>query len=282
MKTSYHFAVKIRNNVAKISFLDCELLESFMYEFVDMDGDGVITNADLELFLGTMPNELGLILDSCTKEERIITSREYLLRIKLRKHIKTSHKIVHVRGNNYETINHQLPFIAKTIMSAFSEEENNEITSKDMFRGWLAANLDLLEYWFDTVCPLGWISQMSIERTCFRKAATEYRPTPLQRAIQLLYAKNEKAFAYYISENKLPEEVDYIRKKKSSPFCCDCMKSSKVSPETYVFERDWIKKDELTCVKDQKPKKCTLLYKYNCLYILSGENKVSGSVAGYV
>jgi hypothetical protein len=266
--------------VGKVSFLSTSQLEEFMYQLVDMNGDGAITNSDFELFLGTMPNELELILDHCTKEEKVITSRDCLLRMKLKKYIKPTHKVIHIRGNNYETISHQLPFIAKTIMSAFSREGNNEITSKDVFRGWLIANSEFLEYWFDIVCPLGWISQATIERACFRKSSGERIVLKLQKTIQYLYGKNEKLFAYYLLQSELPEEIGLRTSKKSSYFkllCCDCMKSSKVSPETYLFERDWIKKSDLICIKDQKQRKCTLVYKYNSLYILLTGNRVYGN-----
>jgi len=251
-----------------------------MYQVIDMNGDGTITSSDFELFLGSMPNELQLILDQCTKEEKVITSREFLLRMKLKKYTKPTHKIIHVRGNNYETITHQLPFIAKTVMSAFSKEENNEITNKDVFRKWLVANSDFLEYWFDIMCPLGWISQTTIERACFRKPSGECSVRQLQTIIQLFYAKDEKLFAYYLSQNGLPEEMPLRGNKRSSQFkllCCCYTKSSKISPETYLFERDWIKRSNLMYVKKEKKRKCTLVYKYNSFYILLTDNRVYGN-----
>jgi len=271
---SYLSAVILINNIGVISFLDSELLEDFMFKFADMNGDGVITNTDFELLLGTMPNELGLALDRCTEEEKLITSREYLIRLQLKERING--KIINVRGDNYETVTHQLPFITKTIMSAFSGEVNNEITSKGMFRGWLIANIDLLEYWFKIVCPPGWISQASIERVCFRKPQAEHSLAPLQRIIQSLYANNEEAFEHYLTQGKLPGDIRSKSNRKAS--CCWCFtRSSKVSPEIYIFERDWVKKGELIYMKEQKQRKCILIYKYNYLYLLSDVNKLLGN-----
>lgn len=228
-----------------------------------MDGDTKISISDFELFLGSMPNELALILEPSTDSEKPLILREYLIRMRLKKNIDTK-KIINVRGNNYETINHQLPFVAKTIMSAFAGEENNYIETKAILKMWLEANTDFIEYWFDIIRPLAWLSQVTIEKHCFSNFSAESEPTAIQKAFQQIYRKNNIVFSNY-QQKKTSSDEGAKRRRRCSLFCFGG--KGKIIPETYLFERDYIKKGELLSVKDQKQRKCTLIYNYNTLYL---------------
>jgi len=286
------FVVFSRNllKIDSISFLDENMIKSLIFKLIDFDSDNLISANDLALFLGSLPNELCLFLDQSSEEEKSYTFHEFLIRIKFRRNIEIKKNIINIRGNNYETINFQLPLICETIISAFSKDEQTNFSRNSQnFELWLQANSDLLEYFFNTICPLGWISHTTIQSQCFTKISCIFLIIPyiladekqfsLSRLFALLYMKNDNSFANFITL-RFPDSENQKKSKSFSSKCFDCIfpcftRSARVSPETFSFERGYRKKGSLLFCSDENFKNetyllqnsCILIYKFNCLYI---------------
>lgn len=92
--------------------------------------------------------------------------------VKLARNVCDKTQLIRFRGNSYENVTHDLQSVAERIVQSFAGEPEagaRSVLRRERFAGWVQSNPDLLEYLFNKVCPLQWVSQTTVQTRCFQK-----------------------------------------------------------------------------------------------------------------
>ena len=247
-----------------MSFLNEYLIEDFMFKLVDLDANGEISIKDLALFLSNLPNELELVIDTASMHEAKIINNKKLLRIMLRKKVKIDSMMLSSKITNNIPL-HQLEPIAEIFMRLYNKEEN--VMERASFRFWLSCNTDLMEYIFNIICPLSWISLETIYKHYSKRSEVEF--TALQKSFLSFYVNSDNHLDHGIEEF---DRQGFDFNRMGCWLCCN--REFKVSSESFFFERNYVKKGNLLLrLENGKKKRYFLTLNSNSLYVLQSDLK---------
>ena len=131
------------------------------------------------------------------------------------------------------------------------------------FLSWIRQNVVLLEYFYEELCPLQWLSHGTVQKLLLQQA-TSTRQDPLlvhldtnsqlmitqqpvqhQPSFASVYFDTDRSLSPIISEDKGEnvKETTKLRRKSKSMVCrcefccCSCRNSKHAQSEVYAFEK---------------------------------------------
>lgn len=196
------------------------------------------------------------------KNTRVLIVQKYILNLNVVKSAKRENNdknIIQIRGYNYVTISHQLPKIASYIISIYTtSQEKKTSMNYATFLEWIKNNnSDLLDYLFEEVSPLQWLSYKTLQKLAIKQNTGKLQNKilfNLQSNLQLLQMLESASFYYFDTDrsiglsiteeekNQSLSETAQIHYKTRPPgckcnFCCySCNKNKNGHKEKYPFE----------------------------------------------
>ncbi len=127
--------------------------------------------------------------------------------------VRPGENVIRARGYNYETVAHQLPLVADTIISAYAGSSGKQSDSYEHatklndrmdytgFLGWIRQNAVLLEYLYEELCPLQWLTHATLLKLALNQSKSARQDpllTHLETNEQLMVSQQAASFSSFI------------------------------------------------------------------------------------